>query len=223
MGKLIVIEGLDGSGKATQTQLLSDYLKGKEIPHMKISFPDYARPSSTLVKMYLGGELGAAEEVNAYAASSFYAVDRYASYRQFWQEAYRQGTLIVADRYTTSNAVHQMSKLLRPRWAEYLQWLEDYEYQKLGLPRPDLVVYLDMSPEVSKKLIIDRYGGDEKQKDIHEADFSYLLRCREAGLYTAKELGWKVVQCSDDNTPYPPDMIGTYLQKLADALIRPKA
>ena len=207
-GKLIVIEGLDGSGKATQTGLLCRNL-AEEWGHSfrRVSFPDYDDPSSALVKLYLAGELGGLSEVNAYGASLFYTVDRYASFLRHWGEDYRKGTLIVADRYATSNVAHQMSKLPREEWDGYLAWLEETEYQRVGIPRPDGVVYLDMAPETSKKLLTHRYHGDESKKDLHEADFAYLVKCREAALYGAEKLGWTVIRCCDGQKPYPPEEI----------------
>ena len=136
-GKLIVLEGLDGSGKATQAKLLAEHLAAQGVPVQKITFPDYASDSSALVKMYLAGQFGQhPDDVNAYAASSFYAVDRYASYKTSWGSFYEQGGVIIADRYTTSNAVHQCSKLPQEQWEEYLHWLFDYEFRLLGLPAP---------------------------------------------------------------------------------------
>lgn len=205
MGKLMVIDGLDGCGKSTQLQLLDEALAATNISYRQISFPDYAQPSSALVKMYLGGKLGgSADAVNAYAASSFYAVDRYASYKRFWQEDYAADVPIVAARYTTSNAIHQMTKCAESEWDSFLAWLEDYEYVKLGLPRPDRVVFLDMPIEVSQKLLEKRYDGDAEKKDIHERDTAYLQNCRRAALYAAEELGWTVIPCSRDGQPLPP-------------------
>lgn len=220
-GKLIVIEGLDGSGKATQTGLLCDRL-GREFPGKirKISFPDYDDPSSALVKLYLGGELGGLDEVNAYGASLFYTVDRYASFLRHWGRDYREGALIVADRYATSNIAHQMSKLPREQWDGYLAWLEKTEYDLVNLPRPDLVVYLDMEPEVSKKLISRRYAGDEGKKDLHEADFAYLLKCREAALYGAQKLGWQVIRCCNGEEPYPVDVIAGRVWEAVSPLLK---
>lgn len=207
-GKLIVIEGLDGSGKATQTGLLCNRLAeewGKTF--RRISFPDYDDPSSALVKLYLGGELGGLSDVSAYGASLFYTVDRYASYLRHWGEDYRRGVLIVADRYATSNIAHQMSKLPRGEWDGYLSWLAETEYIRVGIPRPDLVVYLDMAPETSRKLLARRYHGDESKKDLHEANFAYLQGCREAALYGAEKLGWRVIRCCNGQDPYPPNDI----------------
>lgn len=207
-GKLIVIEGLDGSGKATQTGLLCSRLAEEwGRPFRRISFPDYDDPSSALVKLYLGGELGGLSDVSAYGASLFYTVDRYASYLRHWGEDYRRGVLIVADRYATSNIAHQMSKLPRGEWDGYLSWLAETEYIRVGIPRPDLVVYLDMAPETSRKLLARRYHGDESKKDLHEANFAYLQSCREAALYGAEKLGWRVIRCCNGQDPYPPDDI----------------
>lgn len=204
MGKLMVIDGLDGCGKSTQLQLLDDALSKQGIAYRQISFPDYEQPSSALVKMYLGGDLGGSPAaVNAYAASSFYAVDRYASYTCFWKDDYAAGVPIVAARYTTSNAIHQMTKCPRSEWDSYLEWLQEYEYEKLGLPRPDDVIFLDMPLEVSQALLKKRYNGDEGKKDIHERDLDYLASCREAALYAAQKMHWTVVPCSCDGQPLP--------------------
>lgn len=216
MGKLIVIDGLDGSGKSTQLEALYTRLQAGGQPYREISFPDYAQPSSALVKMYLAGEFGnAADSVNAWAASSFYAVDRYASYKKFWEQDYAAGKLIVAARYTTSNAIHQMSKLPREQWDAYLAWLADYEYVRLGLPRPDCVCFLDMPIEVSQKLLSGRYAGQEARKDIHERDVAYLQRCREAALYAAAHDGWCVIECAQNGEPLPPSVITERLARAA--------
>ena len=177
---LIVIEGLDGSGKGTQSQLLYTAMQQSGRPCRKISFPNYESPSSALVKMYLAGEFGKqADSVNAYAASTFYAVDRYASFKKDWEPEYNAGSLILADRYTTSNMVYQLTKLPRGEWEPFLAWLSDLEYQKMGLPRPDCVLYLDMPVEVSQQLLTGRYQGDSAKKDIHEANVGFLQQCRE--------------------------------------------
>lgn len=204
MGKIMVIDGLDGCGKSTQLSMLDHALTERGIHYRQISFPDYEQPSSALVKMYLGGELGGSPSaVNAYAASSFYAVDRYASYKRFWEQDYYDGVPIVAARYTTSNAIHQMTKCPEEQWDSYLEWLEDYEYNLLGLPRPDKVIFLDMPPEVSQKLLEKRYDGDVEKKDIHERDREYLQSCRRAALYVADKMGWTVIPCSRDGEPLP--------------------
>ena len=195
MGRLIVIEGLDGSGKATQAKLLAEEMRKEAGTVRKVSFPDYESESSALVKMYLAGQFGThPEDVNAYAASSFYAVDRYASFKRDWKKTWETG-LVIADRYTTSNAVHQCSKLPKEQWDEYLDWLFDFEYRLLGIPAPDLVVYLRVDPEISQRLMTERYHGCEEKKDIHEKDLAYLNRCREAAEYCARKLGWQAVEC----------------------------
>ena len=196
-GRLIVLEGLDGSGKTTQAALLEEKLKRKETSFLRVSFPDYKEESSALVRMYLGGAFGSKpESVNAYAASSFYAVDRYASYKRFWEEKYQNGTVVLTDRYTTSNAIYQMVKLPRTQWEEYLSWLAEYEYVKLGLPAPDQVIYFDMPPDTSQKLLSRRYEGDESRKDIHESHVEFLKQCREAALFAAQRWGWETICCT---------------------------
>ena len=208
--RLIVLEGLDGCGKSTQLDKLNEYFINKGVKIKAISFPDYKNPSSALVKMYLNGEIAdSAEQVNAYAASSFYAVDRYASYKQFWEQDYKNGCTILAARYVTSNAIYQMTKLPESCWEEYLEWLADYEYDKLELPQPDLVIFLDMPIEISQGLMSKRYEGDESKKDIHESNVRFLNTCRKAALYSAKKLGWQVIDCSRDGQPLPiEDILG---------------
>ncbi len=202
--RLIVIEGLDGSGKSTQVAALRERLAGLGVPFRQIKLPDYDDPSSTLVRMYLDGAFGKdPSDVNVYAASSFYAVDRYASFARHWRADYLSGKLILADRYTTSNAVHQTVKLPKAEWDAYLSWLADYEYGKLGLPKPDAVVFLDMPVQVSQTLLSARYHGAEEKKDVHEANVAYLHACREAGLYAAKKLGWSVLSCAENGAPLP--------------------
>ena len=197
MGKIIVIEGTDASGKATQSELLYEYLKKDNNNVMKLSFPDYDSPSSSLIKMYLNGAFGENPmDVNPYQASVFYAVDRVASFLKHWKADYNAGKTILADRYTTSNAIYQLSKLPVGQWDGYLQWLEEFEYEKLSLPRPDAVLYLDVEPEISQILLTKRYSGDTGKKDIHERDLAFLVQCRKSALYAAGKLGWRVVCCS---------------------------
>lgn len=201
-GRLIAMEGLDGSGKATQTALLCKALAERGIELRRISFPDYDEPSSALAKMYLNGEFGSnPNDVNAYAASSFYAVDRFASYRRFWKQDYQNGALIVADRYTTSNIVFQLSKLPKERWDDFIDWLQDFEYNKLELPRPDLTIYLSMPLKVSQRLLTGRYHGNEEKKDIHESNESYLAACHESAVYAAQHLNWKIIRCAEGEKP----------------------
>ena len=202
MGKLIVIEGLDGSGKSTQLELLPKNLREKGITSRSVSFPCYEDDSSALIKMYLAGQFGSAPgDVNAYAASCFYACDRYASFKKDWGEFYTDGGIIVSGRYTTSNAVHQCSKLPKEQWPAFLSWLYDFEYQKLGIPKPDKVIFLDMPTEVSQKLLDNRYQSDGGHKDIHEKDVEYLNRCREAAIFTAEYSGWVKISCAKDGDP----------------------
>ncbi len=196
MGKLIVIEGTDGSGKSTQFKRLSDRLQqeGQDFKH--IVFPRYSQESSALIRMYLGGEFGTKpSDVNAYAASSFYAVDRFASYKQDWGNYYEAGGLILSDRYTTSNAVHQASKEPEDKRQEFLKWLYEFEYDKLRLPKPDLVVYLDMPTDCTEKLLRSREEKTNTQADIHEQDMAYLATCRQTGRAAAAYYGWKTIAC----------------------------
>lgn len=198
MGKLIVIEGLDGSGKATQTALLARWLLGQGALARQVSFPNYQSPSSSLIKMYLAGEFGTNPgDVNAYAASAFYAVDRFASYKAEWESFYSQGGIVLADRYATSNFIYQAAKLPAGARQEFVEWQQNFEYGKLGIPKPDLVLYLDVPPKVSQALLEKRYKGDRTQRDIHEKNLAYLLECRAAALWCAGLLGWQVVPCCE--------------------------
>ena len=195
-GKLIVFEGLDGSGKKTQSDKLLRHMTEAGMNVRKVEFPDYSSPSASLINMYLAGEFGTAPgDVNPYAASSFYAVDRYASYKKCWADFYHSGGIIIADRYTTSNAIHQCSKLPEEQWDSFLEWLFDYEYRLLGLPEPDEVIYLRVDPDVSQRLLSERYHNDETKKDVHEKDVSYLKRSGEVASYCAEKLRWDVVEC----------------------------
>lgn len=197
MGKLLIFEGLDGSGKGTQTAMTAQKLREEQVDLQQITFPDYESDSSALVKMYLSGQFGEKpDDVNAYAASSFYAVDRFASYKTRWGEFYRSGGLVLSDRYTTSNAVHQCSKLPPMHWDGFLNWLFDFEYKKIGIPAPDAVFYLAVDPDVSQQLLQKRYQGDESKKDIQEKDREYLSRSRAAAEYCAKALGWYRIECT---------------------------
>lgn len=220
MSKLIIIEGLDGSGKSTQTELIENYLNEKGIDFKKIKLPDYESPSSTLVNMYLGGEFGSnADDVNPYAAGAFYAVDRFASYKLKWKEDYEKGTLILADRYATSNSIYQMEKLDESEWEYYLDWSADFEYNKIGIPKPDLVIYLDLPVEISQRLMTSRYGGDEGKKDVHEKNVQFLKNCRKSALYAAEKQGWCVVDCSDGNNILPIEIIHKQIIELIEKVI----
>ena len=199
MGKLIVIEGTDGSGKSTQFKLMAQRLEDENVPFRRLVFPRYSEESSALIRMYLGGAFGSNPgDVNAYAASAFYAVDRYASYKQDWGKWYEDGGLIFSDRYTTSNAVHQTSKEPREKQGAFLQWLYEFEYDKLGLPRPDLVIYLDVPTDFTEKMMRSREAATNTSADIHEKDLTYLATCREIGRTAAEYYGWSVINCVKD-------------------------
>ncbi len=201
-GKLIVIEGLDGSGKNTQSGILTKTLNETGIKAKELSFPCYGKPSCALVEMYLQGEFGdKPDSVGPYAASTFYAVDRYASYKKDWGSFYENGGVVIANRYVTSNLVHQMTKLPKEEWETFAGWLRDLEYDKFGIPKPDLVVFLDMPVEVSQKLMLGRYQGDENKKDIHEKDVEYLLECHKAAAFASELDGWHRIPCSDGENP----------------------
>lgn len=203
MGKVIVIEGSDGSGKATQTKLLYEHLV-KQGKHVKmVSYPNYASQSSALVKMYLGSEFGSdAFAVNPYVASSFYAVDRFASYLKEWKEFYEAGddNIVICDRYVTSNMLHQTAKLetVEEKLA-FLDWEYDFEYVKGELPVPDYVFFLDVKPETTFRLMKDRANKitNEAKKDIHEANQEFLIRSYENSMLLSEKYGWKRIDCCD--------------------------
>ena len=199
MGLFIDLEGLDGCGKTTQTELLCKRFEKENIKYKKIKLPDYESDSSILVRKYLNGDFGKnANDVNAFAASVLFAADRFASYTEKWKNDYQNGTLIFSDRYTPANALYQMTKLEPEEWDSYLEWLFDFEYNKIGIPEPTMVVFLDMPVEVSQKLMTSRYNGDESKKDVHECDVEYLHKCRESALYACKKYGWKVISCAEN-------------------------
>jgi len=199
MGLFIDLEGLDGCGKTTQTELLCKRFENENIKYKKIKLPDYESDSSILVRKYLNGDFGKnANDVNAYAASVLFAADRFASYTEKWKNDYLNGTLIFSDRYTPANALYQMTKLNPEEWDEYLDWLFDFEYKKIGIPEPTMVVFLDMPVEVSQKLMTSRYNGDETKKDVHECDVEFLHKCRDSALYACKKYGWKVISCAEN-------------------------
>lgn len=199
MGKLIVFEGTDGSGKSTQFSLLTKRLQNEGTDFRTIVFPQYSEQSSALIRMYLGGEFGQSpSDVNAYVASTFYAVDRYASFRKVWGSYYRQGGLVLSDRYTTSNAVHQASKEPDETRGEFFRWLYELEFDHMELPRPDLVLYLDVPTELTERLLRKREEINHTNADIHEQNMDYLRLCRKTGLEAASYYGWTVVHCEKD-------------------------
>ena len=198
-GPLIVLEGTDGSGKATQADLLYKHFLAKGLSSRKISFPCYDSPSSALVKMYLAGEFGQHQsDLNPFAASTFYAVDRYASFQTDWKEDYLAGSIIVADRYTTSNAVHQSVSFEGEAREEYLNWLYTFEYQRMGIPAPDLVLFLDVPTDITAKLRAKREKDTNTHADIHERDLEYMRHCRQVANEIADSQGWIKVNCAEN-------------------------
>ena len=198
-GTLIVLEGTDGCGKSTQFARLCAHLQQRGAAFQHLKFPQYEQESSALIRMYLAGEFGSRPgDVNGYAASAFYAVDRYASYKKVWGDWYEGGGLVLADRYTTSNAIHQASKVPPEEREAFFRWLYDFEYGKLGLPRPDLVLYLDVPTEYTVGMLRSREEQTSTQADIQEQDTAYLRTGRESGAQAAQVLGWRRVQCVRD-------------------------
>ena len=190
-GKLIVLEGIDGSGKSAQFRRLCARLENDGIDYNHIVFPRYDQDSSALIRMYLAGEFGThPDDVNAYTASTFFAVDRFASYKKDWGSTYESGGLFLSDRYTTSNAVHQGSKLSDTELPDFFRWLSDLEYEKMGLPRPDLVLYLDVDIETSLARMRRREAKNHTHADIHEQDIEYLRRCLLTADRAADFFGW---------------------------------
>ncbi len=214
--KLIVIEGLDGGGKTTQIELLK-----KIYPDFRyITFPNYDSPSGKIVKSYLNGEYGEEDKsVSAYSASCFYAVDRYTSYKTDWEQDIREGRTVISARYVSSNAMYQMTKLPKEKWEEYLNWLYDMEYNKFGMPKPFATLFLDMPTDISRKLLLKRYGGDEKKLDIHESNLRFMNECRSAAEYVAKKEGWIMIPCAQDGEPLSIDSIHrTVILKIKELL-----
>ena len=187
--KIIVIEGLDGSGKATQTKLLAEKLQAQGRRVRQLSFPDYESRGSALVQMYLSGEFGSRpEDVNAYAASAFYAVDRAASFLKDWQRDYREGALLLSDRYCTSNIIYQMAKVSDDERDAFIRWQADFEYDKLG-------------------------------KDLHESNLGFLLSCRRSALYAAERCGWHIINCCRDGVIRPIEEIAKDIEEVMQGII----
>lgn len=219
--KLIVIEGLDGSGKATQTKLLADKLTSMGKTVRKLEFPDYDSPSSSLVKMYLNGDFGKnPEDVNAYAASAFYAVDRAASYLKNWKTDCNNGSVILCDRYCTSNIIYQMSKVKNDERDSFIEWQSDFEYNKLGLPVPDAVIYLDVDPDVSQRLMEKRYGGDKSKMDLHEKNVKFLRECRESAVYATQKCGWIKIDCCENGDIKSIEKIAAEIEKVVFDILK---
>lgn len=218
-GKIIVLEGLDGCGKSTQLELLVEALKKRGLPVRLVSFPNYNSDAGRIITDYLHGNIPCDESNGAYAASSFYAIDRYISYATDWKKDYDNGTLIICGRYTTSNAIYQMTKLDENECGTYMNWLWDHEYNKLGIPEPDMVIFLDMPLNVSQKLLSVRYEGDEGKKDIHERNLDFMKKCHDSALFAAEKCAWRMVSCSDGAEPYSIEDIHCRVLSLAEELI----
>ena len=196
MGKLVVFEGIDGSGKSTQFDMMCQRLTNEGCQFKRLVFPRYDKPSSALIKMYLSGEFGdSPDSVNAYAASSFYAVDRYASFAQDWREYYDSGGLVLTDRYTTSNALHQGAKIAAKERLHFFKWLYEYEFNLVGLPAPDVVIYMDIDAEFAEKRLLQRQTETGTFADIHENDAAYLKNCAECGTQASAQFNWYKVSC----------------------------
>ena len=212
MGKLFVIEGTDGSGKSTQFKLVCENLEKMGVPFRKIVFPRYTEDSSMLIRMYLGGAFGSSPDaVNAYAASTFFAVDRYASFKTDWEKDYLAGVPIICDRYTTSNAVHQAAKLPADQVDGFLKWLFDYEYNLLGIPAPSKVFFLDMPSALTFDLLKKRQGDSG---DIHELDHEYLIRCRENANSVCDKLGWMRIPCAENGGLRTPEQVNADIMRM---------
>lgn len=208
---LFVIDGLDGCGKSTQFELLKEKFTDAHF----ITFPYYNTNSGKIVSDYLSGKFHEENPmVSAYSASAIYAVDRYTSFKTHWEELYKSGRPVISARYVTSNAIYQMTKLDKAQWDSYLDWLYDFEYEKLGMPRPDKTIFLDMPVEISQKLLSARYDGDESKKDIHEQNVSFLKSCREAALYVAERDGWVIIPCGNGGAPRSIGEINADLERI---------
>lgn len=219
-GKLIVFEGTDGSGKATQAKMLFRALEARGLSCREIDFPRYGNPFAEPANLYLHGALGSRPgDVNAYAASTLFAVDRFASYKQDWGAFYEAGGAVIANRYTTSNAVHQASKLPAEERAAFVDWLFSFEYGCLGLPAPDLVIYLDMPTALTRRMRRLREETTGAQADIHEQDDRYQRQCREAANEIARRYGWQVINCAPDAQARTPENIHEQVLSIAAAVL----
>ncbi|MCD8390662.1 MAG: thymidylate kinase [Firmicutes bacterium] len=202
MGILIAVDGVDSSGKQTQTELLRKRLKSDGVNIRAVSFPVYDSPSSSLIKMYLDGEFGTnPDDVNAYTASAFFALDRFASYKTDWGADYNGGAVILADRYTTSNMIHQAGKIddLSEK-KKFIDWVYDFEYNICGLPKPDITIFLDMPPEYGIRLMENRANKIDGTdvKDIHERNREYLQKSYDNAVFVAESYGWKRIVCAEN-------------------------
>lgn len=215
--RLIVIEGLDGGGKTTQLELLK-----KEYPNFRfITFPNYNSPSGEIVTDYLQGKFREDDKsVSAFTASCFYAVDRYISFKTDWGKDFYEGETVISARYVSSNAMYQMTKLPKERWDEYMNWLFDLEYNKFGMPKPFGTIFLDMPVEVSRKLLLKRYGGDSSKMDLHESNINFMRDCRRAAHYVAEKEGWSIIDCARDGEALPIDEIHRSVKNKIEELLK---
>lgn len=224
MGILIAIDGVDASGKQTQTELLAKRLADEELPVRQVSFPAYDNPSSTLVKMYLNGAFGdKPSDVNAYATSVLFASDRFATFRTDWGRDYGGGKIIIADRYVSSNLIHQASKIDDAKEKDkFLIWLDNLEYGVFSLPRPDATIFLDMPPEYGAELMKDRRNksNDGEVKDIHESDRAYLEKSYANAVYVAEKFGWKRIKCVENGTVRTVDDIHSDIYAIVKELLK---
>lgn len=219
-GKLIVLEGIDGSGKSTQFAMLTQALKEQGHDFRPIAFPRYSESSSAPLRAYLNGDFGKNPgDVSAHAASVLFFVDRFASWRTDWGEYYKSGGLILCDRYTTSNAIHQGAKLPPKELDSFLDWLYDFEFDLMELPRPDAVLYMDIDLESSlSQMRARRLAGGGT--DIHEEDAEYLASCLRAGSAAADRLGWHRIPCIRDGVMKSPDEIHEYIMNILKETIQ---
>lgn len=215
MGKLIVIDGLDGCGKSTQLDMVYNHIQQVNDKVKKISYPCYDKPSSGPINMYLGGDISEnLDDINTYAASMFYSVDRYIGYMTDWKKYYDDNYTILSARYTSSNLIHQMCKLDKSRWDEYIDWLQDIEYKRFGLPVEDKVIYLSMDIDASQSLMTSRYNGNESKKDIHESNIDYMKKCRESANYITDKYPdkWTLIKCNEGDRLFS-------IQEITDKII----
>lgn len=202
MGKLFVIDGTDGSGKQTQLEKLKERFDTEGIDYKSVSFPNYESESSALVKIYLNGELAEdPKEISPYIASTFYAADRYITFKKEYEKYYKSGGIILADRYTTSNMVHQAGKIKDDKEREkFLNWLWDFEFNLYGLPVPTEVFFLNMPTKYALELMENRKNKitQEEKKDIHERNPQHMIDAYNEACKLSKKYNWKEIQCVRD-------------------------